>query len=184
MARTLGNVDSIRDQAASGVLAGTLVITFSAPPKTAPQVAAVAFVIPDHLVDAFMAQLDALFAQPAADLLRRPAHLAQLRLDLTARRRRELAGLTSYRLSCLSLGFRLLEPIAALTTIAVNLSAHRALTDAQNFGDAFLARPTLAQRINLAAILILYSPVLAHRQPLAISRGYPIIASINYALAT
>ena len=108
-----------------------------------------------------MAQLDALFAQPAADLLRRPAHLAQLRLDLTARRHRELAGLTSYRLPCLSLGFRLLEPIAALTTIAVNLPAHRALTDAQNFGDAFLARPTLAQCINLAAILILYSPVLA-----------------------
>ena len=101
------------------------------------------------------------------------SHLAQLRLDLTARRRRELAGLTSYRLSCLSLGFRLLEPIAALTTIAVNLPAHCALTDAQNFGDAFLARPTLAQRINLAAILILYSPVLAHRQPLVISRGYP-----------
>jgi hypothetical protein len=47
-----------------------------------------------------------------------------------------------------------------------------------------LARPTLAQRINLAAILILYSPVLAHRQPLAISRGYPIIVSLNYALAT
>jgi hypothetical protein len=34
------------------------------------------------------------------------------------------------------------------------------LTDAQNFGDAFLARPTLAQRINLAAILILYSSYL------------------------
>ena len=50
------------DQATSGVLAGTLVITFPAPPKTAPQVAAVAFVIPDHLVDAFMAQLDTLFA--------------------------------------------------------------------------------------------------------------------------
>jgi hypothetical protein len=97
---------------------------------------------------------------------------------------REFAGLTSYRLPCVSLGFRLLEPIAALTTIAVNLPAHRALTDAQNFGDAFLARPTLAQRINLAAILILYSPVLAHRQPLAISRGYPMIASLNYALAT
>jgi hypothetical protein len=90
----------------------------------------------------------------------------------------------AYELDALSLGFRLLEPIAALTTIAVNLPAHRALTDAQNFGDAFLARPTLAQCINLAAILILYSPVLAHRQPLAISRGYPIIASLNYALAT
>src|SRR5271167_1619031 len=100
--RTLGNVDSIGDQAASGVLAGTPVITFSSSPKTAPQVAAIAFVIPDHLVDAFMAQLDALFAQPAADLLRRPAHLAQLRLDLTARRYRDLAGLTSYRLPCLS----------------------------------------------------------------------------------
>ena len=59
---TFGNVDSIGDQATSGVLAGTLVITFPAPPKTAPQVAAVAFVIPDHLVDAFMAQLDTLFA--------------------------------------------------------------------------------------------------------------------------
>src|SRR5271165_2372166 len=32
--RTLGNGDSIRDQAASSVLAGTLVIAFSAPPKT------------------------------------------------------------------------------------------------------------------------------------------------------
>src|SRR5271169_6682451 len=59
---TLGNVDSIGDQAASAILAGTLVITFPAPPKTTPQVATVAFVIPDHLVDAFMAQLDALFA--------------------------------------------------------------------------------------------------------------------------
>ena len=59
---------------------------------------------------------------------------------------------------------------------------NRALTDAQNFGDAFLARPTLAQRINLTAILIFYSPVLVHRQPLAISRGYPIIASLDYAL--
>src|SRR4029077_5179868 len=108
----------------------TLVITFSAPPKTAPQVAAVAFVIPDHLVDAFMAQLDALFAQPATDLLWRPAHLAQLRLNLAAHQRRELAGLTSYRLACLRLRFRLLEPIAALTAIALNLPAHRALTDA------------------------------------------------------
>ena len=59
---TLGNVDSIGDQAASGILAGTLVITFSTSPKTAPQVAAVAFVIPDHLVDAFMAQLGRNFA--------------------------------------------------------------------------------------------------------------------------
>jgi hypothetical protein len=38
---------------------------------------------------------------------------------------------------------------------------NRALTDAQNFGDAFLARPTLAQRINLAAILILYCYILS-----------------------
>src|SRR5579862_1753680 len=59
---TLGNVDSIGDQAASSVLAGTFVVTFPAPPKTAPQVATIAFVIPDHLVDAFMAQLDGLFA--------------------------------------------------------------------------------------------------------------------------
>ena len=59
---TPGNVDFIGDQAASGILAGTLVITFSTSPKTAPQVAAVAFVIPDHLLDALMAQLDALFA--------------------------------------------------------------------------------------------------------------------------
>ena len=33
----------------------------------------------------------------------------------------------------------------------VEQAAHRVLTDAQNFGDAFLARPTLAQCINLAA---------------------------------
>ena len=33
-----------------------------ASPKTAPQVAAIAFVIPGHLVDAFMVQLDALLA--------------------------------------------------------------------------------------------------------------------------
>jgi hypothetical protein len=58
----LRNVDSIWDQATSGVLAGTLVITFPAPPQTVPQVAAVAFVLPDHLVDALMAQLDALVA--------------------------------------------------------------------------------------------------------------------------
>ena len=119
-----------------------------------------------------------------ADLLRRPAHLTQLRLDLTAHRRRELAGLTSYRLSRLSLRFRLLEPITALTSIAAHLSTYRALTDTQNAGDAFLAGSALAQRINLAAILIPYSPVLTHRQPLAISRGYPFVALLNYALAT
>src|SRR5580704_19066122 len=120
-----------------------------------------------------MAQVDSLFAEPAADLLRRPAHVAQLRLDLTPQRRGQLAGLTPYRLACLSLRFRLLEPIAALTPIAAHLSAHRTLAYAQNFGDAFLAGPTLAQRINLAAILIPYPPVVAHRQPLEISRGYP-----------
>src|SRR6266446_6747263 len=76
----------------------------------------------------------------------------------------------------------LLEPIAALTPITAHLSAHRALTDAQNVGDAFLADPALAQRINLTAILVRYSPVLPHRQPLAMSRGYPFIASFNYAL--
>jgi 3'-5' exonuclease len=36
----------------------------------------------------------------------------------------------------------------------------------------------------LGAAVAPASPVLAHRQPLAISRGYPIIASLNYALAT
>jgi hypothetical protein len=75
---------------------------------------------------------------------RRPAHLAQLGLDLTPQRRGQLAGLTGltpYRLACLSLRFRLLEPIAALTPIAAHLSAHRALAYAQNFGDAFLGWP-------------------------------------------
>ena len=42
--------------------------------------------------------------------------------------------------------------------------------------------PALAQRINLTAILVRYSPVLPHRQPLAMSRGYPFVASLNYAL--
>jgi hypothetical protein len=182
--RTLGNVDSIGDQATSGVLASAFVIAFSVPPQTAPQVAAVAFVLPDHLVDAFVAQLDALFAEPAADLLRRPAHLAQLRLDLTSHWRRQLAGLTPYSLSCLSLRFCLLETIATLTSVAAYLSAYCALAHAQNFGNAFLAGPTLAQRINLAAVLIRYSPVLAHQQPLAIPRGYSDIASPNYALGS
>jgi hypothetical protein len=68
----------------------------------------------------------------------------------------------------------LLEPIAALTPIAAHLSAHRALTDAQNAGDAFLADPAPAQRINPTTILVCYSSVLPHRQPLEISRGYPL----------
>jgi hypothetical protein len=54
------------------------------------------------------------------------------------------------------------------------LSAHRALTDAQNAGDAFLASPALAQGINLTAILVRYSLVFADRQSLAMSRGYPL----------
>ena len=45
----------------------------------------------------------------------------------------------------------------------------------------FLAAPALAC-INLAAVLIRYSPELAHRQPLAVSRGYSFVASVNYAL--
>src|SRR5207342_2905023 len=96
----------------------------------------------------------------------RPAHLAQLRLDLAPQRRRQLAGPTPYRVSFLSLRFSLLEPIAALTPITAHL----------------LADPALAQRINLTAILVRYSPVLPHRQPLAMSRGYPFVASLNYAL--
>src|SRR6516164_4128587 len=75
----------------------------------------------------FVAQVDALFAEPAADLLRRPAHLAQLCLDPTPQRRSQLAGLTPYCLACLSLRFRLLEPIAPLPPIAAHLSGHRAL---------------------------------------------------------
>ena len=49
------------------------------PPKTAPQVAAVAFVIPDHLVDAFMAQLDARchFSQPLMCFSRVAAHFSR-----------------------------------------------------------------------------------------------------------
>src|SRR5712691_2776900 len=109
-----------------------------------------------------MAQVAALFAEPAADLLWRPAHLAQLRLDLTPHWLRQLARLTSYRLPRLSFRFCLLESIAALTPIAAHLPAHCALTDAQNAGDAFLTGPALAQRINLAAVLIRYSSVLAH----------------------
>ena len=67
---------------------------------------------------------------------------------------------------------------------SLNVSVEPArVTDAQNAGDASLAGPALAKRINLAAILIPYSPVLAHRQPLAISRGYSFVASSNYALA-
>src|SRR5947207_927619 len=100
---------------------------------------------------------------PCSHSLRRPAHLAQLRLDLAPQRRHQLARPTPYRLSCLSLRFSLLEPIAALTPIAAHLSAHRALTDAQNAGDAFLADPAPAQRINLTTILVCYSSVLPLR---------------------
>jgi hypothetical protein len=73
---------------------------------------------------------------------------------------------------------------AALTSIAAHLSAHRALNDTQNSGNAFLGRPALVQRINLAAILIPYSPVRVRRQHLAISKVYPFVALLNYALAT
>src|SRR6516162_8354995 len=90
-----------------------------------------------------MAQVDALFAEPAADLLRRPAHLAQLCLDPTPQRRSQLAGLTPYCLACLSLRFRLLEPIAPLPPIAAHLSGHSALAYAYNdLVDAPLGRRT------------------------------------------
>jgi hypothetical protein len=100
----------------------------------------------------------------------------QLRLDFSPQRRRQLAGPTPYRVTCLSLRFSLLEPIAALTPIAAHLLAHRAPTDydAQNAAILSWAGPALTQRINLTAILVRCSPVLPHRQPLAISRGYPL----------
>ena len=126
----------------------------------------VAFVLPDHLVDALMAQAEAPFvSQPAAASARATSAsgTASLR-SCAAIARRQLAGLTPYRLSGLRLRLRLLEPIAALPPIAAYLPAHRALTDAQNDGDAFFAGPALAQRINLAAILIRNPSVLAHRQ--------------------
>jgi hypothetical protein len=93
-----------------------------------------------------------------------------------------LRGLIRIAWRPLSLRFRLLEPIPALPPIAAHLSGHRALAYAQNFSDAFLAGPSLAQRINLAAILIHYPSVVAHRQPLEISRDYPSVALLNYAL--
>ena len=85
-----------------------------------------------------MAQLDALFAsQPlicSGDqrIWRNFASISR-RIGAVS-----LRGLTSYRLSCMSRRFRLLEPIAALTSIAAHLPAHRALTDTQNARDAFL----------------------------------------------
>jgi hypothetical protein len=38
--------------------------------------------------------------------------------------------------------------------------------------------------IGRAVILILYPSVVAHRQPLEISRGYPFVALLNYALGS
>jgi hypothetical protein len=69
-----------------------------------------------------------------------------------------LRGLPAYRLSCLSLRFRLLEPIATLTPIAAHLSAHRALTDTQNAGDTFLAGAVLGAGTNSQANAVTVLP--------------------------
>ena len=61
-----------------------------------------------------------------------------LRVDIVS-----LPGRNSYRLTCLSLGFRLLEPIAAFISVAVSLPGSPRLRYAQNFGAPFLAPPSL-----------------------------------------
>ena len=52
-------------------------------------------------------------------------------------------GLSRLFPASLRLRFRLLKPIAELTSIAAHLSTHRALTDPENPLDAFLLAPRL-----------------------------------------
>jgi hypothetical protein len=56
--QALTDIDSIGDKATTGVLT---VVAFAAPSQAPPQSAALMFVLPDHLIDAFTAYCGVVF---------------------------------------------------------------------------------------------------------------------------
>jgi hypothetical protein len=161
--RALEYVDSMRDQATSGVGSRTFVVALAAPPQAPPQIAAVALVLPNHLVNALVAECDALLAEPAADLFRRPTLLAQTPFNGAAQSGCQLARFAPHRPPCFSFGLRLFEPVSALPTIATQFAAYRALADAEQFSNPLLAAAALVQNIYLTTIFMPDPPVLLHR---------------------
>jgi len=114
---TLGYVDSIGNQATSGGFACAFVVPLTAPAQTVPQITALVLVLPDHLIDPFVAERCALLGKPTADLLRRPASRAQLGLDPSTHSLGQLAWARANLLPRRCLCLRLLEPVAAASTV-------------------------------------------------------------------
>ncbi len=122
------------------------------------KVAAVACVLPDHLVDALLSLMPCSNSQPliCCGDQRFRRNFASI---FAPQRRCRLAGPTPYRLSCLSLRLSLLEPIAALTSITAHLSAHcvgmytRGKRECERSSSSYLARKSLSIHLRKPAIV-------------------------------
>ncbi len=75
----LRDVDAMRDHAASGMLGTTQVVALAPSTQEPPEITAHALVPPDHLIDPFRAEREAVFVpQPKAELLWTPPFRPQL----------------------------------------------------------------------------------------------------------
>src|ERR1700722_15758911 len=102
--------------------------------------------------------------EPTADLLGAPSFLPQLAFDLAAQGGCQFAAAAPNHMlpmSCFVL--RLLEPIAALAAVPLQLPADRALAEPQRRRNLFLRQSPLDQRMQLATVFVLKSSIALHR---------------------
>jgi hypothetical protein len=143
----LTDIDSIGDEATTGVLTAPLVVASAAPSQAPPQSAALMFVLPDHLIDAFMAYGGVVFfLEPTADLFRAPSLLLQLRGDQAVQSLGQLPRLTSNALlPVVRFTLCLLEPMAASAAVPAQFPPDGASVETKAGRYVFLLHSALDQ---------------------------------------
>ena len=123
-------------QFSSPVIPSEPFATLSQAAQVLVQVSAIVFVLEDILIDPFMADLDlALTLQPARDLFGAPL-LPEQGFYLEPQARRDAIDRFAPSFQCPGVGTQ--RPIASITYIAGNLTAHRGLVDQDHSCDFFV----------------------------------------------
>src|ERR1700745_2733964 len=152
--RSLIDVDAVRNQPTSRILALPLVVFLAAVTQMKIQLTTVLLVFPHMLIDPLVTDTsDAILRQTAANLIRTHLLLRQFLLNQRHQVRRHFARLVRSLLASLQ-GFlvRLLETIATRAGVTNKLAADRRWIDANRPRDVSLRVAALQKRTNLAAL--------------------------------
>ena len=152
----LSDVDAMRDHAASGMLGTTQVVALAPSTQEAPEITAHALVRPDHLIDPFRAEREAVFVpQPKAELLWTPPFRPQLPGKSATNTTSQFAWLVPDLLrSGLCRVLRLLKAVAPLSCVPSQFPTDRPLAEPQGLADLGLGLARLSQCIYLTSIFV------------------------------